>query len=87
MSCRSGCKTQDHGSWGECARAAAIQIDRHGLAGHRDAEKDKDKRLTAYADLRKDGLQPRSTRWSDVRATYETGGVTPTEVSSVPDVS
>lgn len=81
MGCRSGCRTKDHQSWGACARAAEIQIDRHGLAGHRGAEKDKEKRLTEYADLRKDGLQPKSTTWKDVRQTYETGGTKPTEVN------
>lgn len=81
MSCRSGCPTQDHGSWGACARAAQIQIDRHGLAGHRGAERDKDRRLESYADLRKDGVQPRSTKWKDVRKAYEVGGVKHSEVN------
>lgn len=80
MACRTGCPTQDHASWGDCARAADIQIDRHALAHSRLAEKDKDRRLDSYASLRKDGLQPRSTTWSDVRDTYETGGTKPTEV-------
>lgn len=82
MACRTGCRTQDHATWGECARAAEIQIDNHGLAGFRGVEKDKDRRLTAYADLRKEGLQPASTTWKDVRATYEDGGKRPTEVTT-----
>ena len=29
--CRTGCKTQDHQSWGECLRQANIQVDRESL--------------------------------------------------------
>lgn len=29
--CRTGCKTQDHQSWGECLRDANIQVDRESL--------------------------------------------------------
>lgn len=82
MSCRSGCPTGDHATWGECARSARIQIDRHGLQGHRKTERDKDRRLESYADLRKDGVQPKSTKWQHVRQAYETGGTRPTEVTS-----
>lgn len=83
MPCRSGCRDGGHESWGACARAAQIQIDRHGLAGHRAVEKDKDRRLTEYESLRKDGLQPKSTQWKHVHQTYETGGVKPTAVTEV----
>lgn len=84
MTCRSGCKTQDHDSWGECARAAAIQIDRHALAGNRMAEKDKDRRLGRYEDARNQGLQPKSTQWKHVNAAFETGGTTPTPITTAP---
>lgn len=86
MTCRSGCASQDHQSWGECARAAAIQIDRHGLKGFRGVERDKDRRLESYADLRKDGVQPKSTAWKDVRRAYEKGGVRPSTVTEAPSV-
>lgn len=33
--CRTGCPSKDHATWGECARAAAIQIDRAALAAAR----------------------------------------------------
>ena len=82
MACRTGCPTQDHASWGECARQSDLQIDTHALKYSRKAEKDKDRRLDSYADLRKEGLQPRSTTWADVRDTYETGGTEPTKVVS-----
>lgn len=80
MACRSGCREGGHASWGECARAAAIQIDRHALAGHKPAEIDKDKRLTRYESARNNGLQPKSTAWKHVRAAEETGGTRPTPV-------
>lgn len=83
MACRSGCRTQDHESWGACAKAAGIQIDRHSLK-HGGVEKDKDRRLTRYADARSSGLQPRSTKWSDIRAAEEKGGVPHTPVVEKP---
>lgn len=81
MACRTGCREGNHRSWGECARSANLQIDRHALAGHRNAEQDKDRRLNAYASLRKAGVQPKSTDWKDVRAAEENGGVPPTKVT------
>lgn len=80
MTCRTGCLTQNHDSWGECARAADIQIDRHALQHSRRAERDKDNRLATYERARKDGLQPRSTQWPDVRAALDYGGVAPTPI-------
>lgn len=32
--CRQGCPTRDHHDWGDCARAARIQIDREALKSH-----------------------------------------------------
>jgi hypothetical protein len=81
QNCRSGCPTKNHATWGECARAAEIQIDKHGLQ-NRNLELDKDRRLTRYADARKVGLQPKSTRWQHVREAFETGGVAPTPVQA-----
>lgn len=81
MACRSGCKTQDHANWGACARAADLQIDRHGLKGFRHLEKDKDKRLASYESARNSGLQPKTTQWQDIRAASETGGVAHTPIT------
>lgn len=81
MACRSGCDTQDHASWGDCARAANMQIDRHALrVGGRQIEGRKDARLDRYASARRNGLQPRSTNIRDIRAAEEFGGVAPTPV-------
>lgn len=63
MACRSGCPTQDHGSWGACAKAARFQIG--DLKGH-DNNKAMEKSLTNYETARRSGIQPRSTKPWDV---------------------
>ncbi len=61
--CRSGCPTQDHLSWGECARASHFYT--NGV--HQRTEYKKyDAELNDYADARKSGLQPKTTRRSDI---------------------
>jgi hypothetical protein len=80
QNCRSGCRTKDHETFGECFRAADVQIDRHGLAGHRHLERDKDRRLGRYADARSQGLQPRDTSWGAIQSAFEKGGVDKTPV-------
>lgn len=52
--CRSGCRTQDHGSWGECARAANLQVGPAETQGRRVW----DANLQAYHDARRQGVQP-----------------------------
>lgn len=78
--CRTACPTQDHETWGACARAADIQIDGHALKFSTRAERNKEDRLNRYASLRKYGIQPAQTTWSAVRDAEERGGVAPTEV-------
>lgn len=75
MACRSGCPSPgSHESWGACARAAELQVDKHGLQ-NRNVELDKDRRLSRYEDARRQGLQPKNTEWKNIRAAFETGGV------------
>lgn len=62
--CRSGCKTQDHESWGECARASNIGISHEASAT---VIKNTDKELSAYRDARKLGIQPASTKMKDIQ--------------------
>jgi hypothetical protein len=62
--CRSGCKTQDHASWGECARASNIGISHEASAA---VLKTTDKELSAYRDARKLGIQPASTKMKDIQ--------------------
>ena len=62
--CRSGCPTQDHESWGDCARASNIGISSEPTANY---IKNTDKELSAYRDARKQGIQPASTKMKDIQ--------------------
>ena len=62
--CRSGCKTQDHANWGECARAANLSITNEVVS--KDI-KNTDRELSAYRDARKLGIQPASTKMKDIQ--------------------
>ena len=62
--CRSGCKTQDHESWGECARAANLAVSNPVAA---DQSKQTNAELSAYRDARKLGIQPASTKMKDIK--------------------
>lgn len=56
--CRSGCPTQDHGSWGACARAARFHT--AGL-NQRDYYKSFDRELKDYESCVNQGMQPEGT--------------------------
>jgi hypothetical protein len=58
MPCRSSCPTQDHGSWGACARSARLQI---GTIQNRPHAKAWDAEIAAYKDARRQGVQPAGT--------------------------
>lgn len=69
--CRSGCPTQDHANWGECARASGIQVgDLTGTGVARTTSK----RLEAYASAKRQGIQPPTTRLNDVQASLRLAG-------------
>lgn len=70
MSCRTGCPTKNHASWGECARDMGLQIGDLG----RGVAVATDRRLTAYAEARGLGLQPRSTKLVDSVNTLHSAG-------------
>lgn len=61
MSCRTGCPTQDHANWGDCARNSGVQL---GDLGH-GVKKETDYRLGLYADAKRQGIQPQGTKVSD----------------------
>lgn len=70
--CRSGCPTQDHGSWGECAKAANLRIGYCGVNGmDRDRQRRWDAELSAYRAARRQGIQPDSTRMPAIRHAVE----------------
>lgn len=71
MACRTGCPTRDHASWGECARSMNLQIGDLTGVGQRITT---DRRLGAYADARRQGLQPPSTKLADSRRMMELAG-------------
>ena len=61
--CRSGCLTQDHANWGECARDANLSV---GNATVAKVLNNNAKELNAYRDARKAGIQPASTKMADI---------------------
>lgn len=67
MACSSSCKTQDHQSYGECLRSknlkTAYMQDWKGADATR--QKKADRELEAYADARRQGVQPKTTRRAD----------------------
>ena len=81
MSCSSSCRTQDHESWGACVRAKNLRtsaLDGESLSVQRTA----DKTLDDYAKARSYGIQPASTRASDVQAAVRLSDQTGTAVKA-----
>ena len=66
MPCRSGCPTQDHKSWGECA-CASVHFSPWYTS---DAKKGKawNGELAEYRQAVSQGIQPASTKTKDIRA-------------------
>lgn len=68
MACRSGCDTQDHSSWAECARSANVAISAtttsRNYAGYNQTRAD----LKAYKQARADGIQPEGTTMDKIVA-------------------
>lgn len=69
MTCSSSCSTQDHESWGACVRAKGLKVAYAQEHAGKDATQQKkaDKNLDAYANARKYGIQPATTRPVDVQ--------------------
>lgn len=68
MACRTNCATQDHGSFGACARAANIKINAVMVSPQRSMFDQTKKELSAYDAARRNGIQPEGTTISKVRA-------------------
>ena len=69
MPCRSGCPTQDHRTWGECARAAHLRVAYCGIGGgDATAQRRWDAELDAYAAARRQGVQPDGTTMPKIEA-------------------
>jgi hypothetical protein len=71
--CSTGCRTRDHGSWGECIKAKNARIAYANSAGGSDytAEKKWDAELNAYREARDQGIQPDGTTMPKIRAALE----------------
>ena len=70
MACRQGCKTQDHGSWGECLRAAEVRTYHVAVSKGFDATAQKkwDRELDGFAKATKEGIRPDGTKWDKIDA-------------------
>jgi hypothetical protein len=71
VSCRTGCPSQDHANWGECARASNLQL---GDLTGQGVLRTTDRRLGAYRRAREQGLQPPTTQLKDSLATLRAAG-------------
>lgn len=67
--CTSGCPTQDHESWGACARAKHLHVE--GCADWKGLDRTKqkkwDRELDAYQSAKSDGIQPDGTSMTEIR--------------------
>lgn len=68
MACRTNCPTQDHGSFGACARAANIKINAVMVSPQRSMFDQTKMELSAYDAARRNGIQPEGTTINKVRA-------------------
>ena len=72
MACRTGCRTQDHTSWGDCLRASNIQMNAGDAAATKAMSKSKwNNELDAYQSARDQGIQPAGTRMGQITAAIE----------------
>lgn len=78
--CRSGCRTRDHSTWGECARRSQLKVGWAASASGLDKTADRqfDRELQSYADARADGIQPAATTRAAVREAYRVSELTGT---------
>lgn len=71
MACRSGCKDQNCGSYGQCLKNANLRIAYCGIGGlDATAQRVWDQELNLYRSAVSDGLEPRGTTTSAVRSAY-----------------
>lgn len=68
MTCRSGCATQDHGSYAECLQSANVTISATTVSRFASAYEKTKQDLAAYRTARANGIQPEGTTVEKVRA-------------------
>lgn len=68
--CSTSCPTRDHRTYGECLRSKGVRVAYANSATGLDYTEQKawDKRIDAYKQARSEGIQPKSTRASDIKA-------------------
>lgn len=73
MACRTGCLTKDHATYGQCLRAASLRVGwaKSHLGIDRTRERNKNTELDLYAEARKAGIQPATTRTPDIHKAFE----------------
>ena len=93
--CRSGCRTKNHQSWGECARAARLNVAPgesspgfHYNKGHY-THKEWDSELGAYRAARADGIHPEGTTKEKIEAAVQVSEVIgkPYDAGTMPPTS
>lgn len=67
MACRSGCPTQDHRSWGECASGIGTMFVQSAKGLDMTAEKALRRDADAYRSARRQGIQPDGTSYEKVQ--------------------
>lgn len=71
MACRTGCRTKDHANWGDCARAARMQLAPGETAPGQYTTKSWDSELELYREARRQGIQPEGTTMPKIRAALD----------------
>ena len=67
MACRTGCRTQDHSTWGDCLRASNIQMNAGDAGSNKVMSGRKwNAELDAYSSARSQGIQPAGTRMGQI---------------------
>lgn len=68
MACRTGCPTQDHVSWAQCAKASNISVTAVINSPQQTMFEQTKKELRAYREVRADGIQPEGTTMDKINA-------------------
>lgn len=84
--CASACETRDHATWGECRRAANMNVSYCQSHKGADATRQKqwDRELNEYRDAKRQGISPRTTKTRDIRAAVDFSNKTGVAFSANP---
>lgn len=75
MACSSSCKTRNHATYGECLRSKNVRV---ADVTYTAANKKHTKELTSYAEARRQGIQPQSTRQKHIEQAVQASDKTGT---------